>query len=127
MSAEEQAVKPSGTKGKSIDFEGKLQTTRTPVLPENSDTQTIMRALADPNRYRILQMMAQCEEGVTACSAVRECIDLAPPTLSHHMKELRDAGLIREVRSGRTVQYKVRRKVFKAFLDDLRRDFQPAP
>ena len=56
-----------------------------------------------------------------------EAMNLAPATLSHHMKELRDAGLIVERRTGRTVQYRVRSEVVEAFLDALEQDLLPAP
>ena len=90
-------------------------------LTEEEATLLVARALADPQRYRILKMLAQCEPS-TLCAAVRDCVDIAPATLSHHMKELRGAGLIRERRRGRTVEYTLNHKVVEAFLDALDRD-----
>ncbi len=86
---------------------------------------TIARALADPQRYRIMKILAQAPAS-TPCSALFDAIKLAPATLSHHMKELRDAGLINERRTGRTVQYRVRSEVVEAFLDLVERDLLPA-
>jgi ArsR family transcriptional regulator len=76
--------------------------------------QRIARAIADPSRYEILRTLAAsaCD---TPCSVVRNCVDVAPPTLSHHMKELRDAGLVDEEHVGRIVRYTLRRDVFRAF------------
>ena len=76
--------------------------------------QRIARAIADPSRYEILRTLAAsaCD---TPCSVVRNCVDVAPPTLSHHMKELRDAGLVDEEHVGRIVRYTLRRDVFEAF------------
>ncbi len=85
----------------------------------------VARALADPQRYRIMRILAQASEN-TPCSALFEAVKLAPATLSHHMKELRGAGLIYERRTGRTVQYRVRSEVVEAFLDVLERDLLPA-
>jgi ArsR family transcriptional regulator len=76
--------------------------------------QRIARAIADPSRYEILRTLAS-EACDTPCSTVRNCVDLAPPTLSHHMKELRDAGLVEEQHVGRIVLYTLRRDVFQAF------------
>lgn len=86
--------------------------------------QRIATAIADPRRYEILQILAESPTGIH-CSSVRECVDIAPPTLSHHMKELRAARLISETRSGREVLYKLRRDKLEAFLRFLRADLLP--
>ncbi len=82
---------------------------------------TVARALADPQRYRIMKMLAQAQEG-TQCSVLFAAIKLAPATLSHHMRELRDAGLVEERRTGRTVQYQLRHGALENFLHVLRHD-----
>jgi DNA-binding transcriptional ArsR family regulator len=84
------------------------------ITLDASAVQRIARAIADPSRYEILRTLAAaaCD---TPCSTVRNCVDLAPPTLSHHMKELRDAGLVDEQHVGRIVLYTLRRDVFQAF------------
>ena len=92
-----------------------------PRLTEEEATLLVARALADPQRYRILKILAQCEPSAH-CAALRGSVDIAPPTLSHHMKELRGAGLIRERRRGRTVEYTLNHEVVEAFLDALDRD-----
>lgn len=91
-------------------------------LTDEEATQRISRALADPIRYEIVRMLAQ-RDGGKQCSAVRDCFDIAPQTLSHHMKELRDAGLVLERRTGRTVQYTFSKNLFDAYIGQLRRDF----
>jgi ArsR family transcriptional regulator len=63
----------------------------------------IFKALSDPNRLAILQLMRErcgagcrfpaAEEG-NSVSAIAEEFDLALSTVSHHLKELRNAGLI---------------------------------
>ncbi len=95
-----------------------------PVLTDEEAALCVARALADPQRYRILKMMAHHNPS-TPCSAIRDLVDIAPATLSHHMKELRDAGLIQERRTGRTVRYTLRREVIEAFLDALEYDLLP--
>src|ERR1700728_1549799 len=61
--------------------------------------QAIARALADPHRYAILQQVASTEG--MACSRLQEHDVICPATVSHHMKELSDAGLIAVKREGR--------------------------
>ena len=87
-------------------------------LMDAAAAQRIARAIADPSRWEILRTLASsvCD---TPCSVVRDCVSLAPPTLSHHMKELRDAGLVDEEHVGRNVRYALRREVLEAFLNFL--------
>ena len=80
--------------------------------------QRITRAIADPSRWEILRTLASSPDD-TPCSTVRDSVNLAPPTLSHHMKELRDAGLVDEEHVGRIVRYRLRRDVFENFLSFL--------
>ncbi len=94
------------------------------VIDEQS-AQAVARALADPQRFRIMKLLAQAQES-TQCSVLFDAVKLAPATLSHHMRELRDAGLVEEHRTGRTVRYRVRPEVVEAFLHVLRRDLLPA-
>ena len=94
------------------------------VMTDEEAALAVARALADPQRYRIMKMLAQAPEN-TQCSVLFDSVKLAPATLSHHMKELRDAGLIHESRTGRTVQYRVRFEVVEAFLDVLEQDLLP--
>ncbi len=96
----------------------------TDQLTDEEAAQLIARALADPQRYRILKMLAQAPES-TQCSVLFEAIKLAPATLSHHMKELHEAGLVEVERTGRTVRYTVRQQVLEAFLNQLERDLLP--
>ena len=67
----------------------------------------VMAALADPVRLRIISMLAASESG-TACGCDLEGpLGLSQPTVSHHLKVLRDAGLVEGTRDGRWVHYRV--------------------
>jgi ArsR family transcriptional regulator len=81
----------------------------------------IMKALSDPRRYEILRQVGDCGTAL-ACGDVRKCMEVSPATLSHHMKELETAGLIRVVREGKFVSYILRRDVLEAFFAKLRSD-----
>jgi ArsR family transcriptional regulator len=57
------------------------------------------RALGDPTRLAIYHLIAgQCEP-ICACDIV-DRFDLSQPTISHHLKTLRDAGLVTVTRQG---------------------------
>jgi ArsR family transcriptional regulator len=77
----------------------------------------IGRALADPRRYAILQQIAAAEG--LACSALREHQVISPATISHHLKELHEAGLVNIEREGRSAILFLCRPTFAAYLQRL--------
>jgi ArsR family transcriptional regulator len=83
--------------------------------------QLIARALGDPHRYEILKKL-RAQPCATPCSDVRDCINISPATLSHHMKELESAGLIRSEKEGKFVNYFLQTQVLRAYLDRLKSD-----
>lgn len=87
----------------------------------DSQTHLIAKALADPRRYEILKKLAG-HGCATNCSEMRECFDITPATLSHHMKELEMAGLVRSEKEGKFVRYFPQTPVLRAYLERLRSD-----
>jgi ArsR family transcriptional regulator len=84
--------------------------------------QLIAKALADPRRYEILKKIsARCGSWLP-CSSMRDSFDISPATLSHHMKELETAGLVRSEKDGKFVNYKPQPHVLKAYLKHLQSD-----
>ena len=57
------------------------------------------RALGDPTRLEIFHLIASQYEPICVCDIV-ERFDLSQPTISHHLKTLRDAGLVTVSRQG---------------------------
>lgn len=60
---------------------------------------TMLKALADPTRLEILRLVAAQSGAVCVCDIV-DRFDLSQPTISHHLKILRDAGLLVGRRQG---------------------------
>lgn len=63
----------------------------------------LLQAAADPTRLAILRQLA-AEGGVCACDFT-DCCDVAQPTVSHHLKVLRDAGWVRTERRASNIFY----------------------
>ena len=80
----------------------------------------IARALAEPRRVLLLKQIG-AREAATPCAALLEVHDVAPATLSHHLKELEAAGLVESVRAGKCVNVTLKRDVLRAYLDQLAR------
>jgi ArsR family transcriptional regulator len=74
---------------------------------EADDLAQVFKALADPVRLRLLSMISSAEEGEICVCYLNEAFDLAPPTISYHLKVLRTAGLIDGDRRGTWVYYRV--------------------
>jgi ArsR family transcriptional regulator, arsenate/arsenite/antimonite-responsive transcriptional repressor len=69
----------------------------------------VFKALSDPTRLKILMHLASgqvgcCGDGVCACD-LEELTGLSQPTVSHHMKCLSSAGLIRSEKRGKWMYY----------------------
>ncbi len=78
------------------------------------------RALADPTRIRILNLLAQSEEPVCVCDIVAH-FPLGQPTISHHLKVLRDVRFVFAERRGTFMYYRVTRACLAEFPEAARR------
>ncbi|MEN3537510.1 metalloregulator ArsR/SmtB family transcription factor [Microbispora sp. ZYX-F-249] len=65
----------------------------------------LFKAIADPVRLRLLSLIACHEGGETCVCDLTTAFDLTPPTISHHLKVLKQAGLIDSERRGTWVYY----------------------
>ncbi len=71
---------------------------------EAEATATIFRALADPARVRIVNLLASTDGPVCVCEFVPS-LELSQPTVSHHLKKLTDAGLLDREQRGKWAYY----------------------
>ncbi len=67
----------------------------------------MFKALGDPVRLRMLSLIASHEGGESCVCDVSPAFDLSQPTISHHLKVLREAGLLECERRGTWVYYRV--------------------
>jgi ArsR family transcriptional regulator, arsenate/arsenite/antimonite-responsive transcriptional repressor len=72
----------------------------------------LMKALSDPVRLRLMSMIAASDE-VCVCELMGP-FDVSQPTISHHLKVLRSAGLVDSERRGTWVYYRAEREALDA-------------
>jgi ArsR family transcriptional regulator len=73
---------------------------------DRSEAADLFKALADPHRLVILATLARAEDEVCVCDFTA-ALPLNQPTVSHHLKILRDAGLVTWERRGTWVYYRL--------------------
>jgi ArsR family transcriptional regulator len=83
----------------------------------------LLQAAADPTRLAILRQLSDAPE-VCACDFTA-CCDVSQPTVSHHLKVLRDAGWIAGERRGTWIWYSLRPQSVARFRE-LAGDMGPA-
>ena len=85
---------------------------------ESAELASAFKALGDPTRLRILAVLADAKRCV--CE-IQEAVDVPGNLLSHHLRVLREAGLIEGERRGRWIDY----RLIAGALDRLRRALPP--
>ena len=73
---------------------------------EAEATAQLFKALGDPARVRILNLLATSDEAVCACELI-PAIGLSQPTVSHHLKKLTEAGLLAREQRGTWAFYSI--------------------
>jgi ArsR family transcriptional regulator, arsenate/arsenite/antimonite-responsive transcriptional repressor len=85
-----------------------------------------LKAIADPVRLQILEFLRSpqpvcCSRGDGVCACDFEAVlGLSQPTVSHHLKLLVEAGLVRAERRGRWVYYELEPEAFATLIERLR-------
>ena len=83
----------------------------TPSLPDEdaAAAAALFKALADPARVRLVNLLATSDEPVCVCN-LTEPLRLSQPTVSHHLKKLTQAGLLERERRGVWAFYSLNRE-----------------
>ena len=80
----------------------------------------LLRALANATRRQILSMVWQ---GQVSAGVIAESIDLAPASVSEHLKVLRKAGLVNVQKSGTSWNYQANHAAIKQLIALLKKEF----
>ncbi len=92
----------------------------TEIAPADGDVRTaaaVFRALSDETRLRILTAISHVQE-TCECNIVPE-FGLSQPTISYHLKVLREAGLITSQRRGQWVWHRVNQRALMGAIRQL--------
>ncbi|MEU5539558.1 metalloregulator ArsR/SmtB family transcription factor [Streptomyces sp. NPDC020362] len=89
-------------------------TERRPLTADEAEkTARMFKALGDPVRLRLFSLVAS-HEGGEACVCDISDVGVSQPTVSHHLKKLKEAGLLTSERRGTWVYYRVEPSVVAA-------------
>ena len=72
-------------------------------------TAALFRAVADPARVKIVNLLATTDEPVCACE-FEPALGLSQPTVSHHLKKLTDVGLLEREQRGKWAYFSLSRE-----------------
>lgn len=80
----------------------------------------IFKALGDPTRVRLVSLIAAHADGEACVCDLTDPVGLSQPTVSHHLKQLVDAGLLTREQRGRWAYYRVVTTALDALAGALR-------
>lgn len=81
-----------------------LNMPRSARLPSTDPDVRLLAALSDPTRLAIVRQLADHE---TCACDFTSCCDVGQPTISHHLKVLREAGIVTSERRGQWIWYRL--------------------
>ena len=86
---------------------------------ENRQFEKVAKALADGRRFKIFQTVAEAD-GI-CCGAVCEQFDISQATVSHHLKELTESGLLDARSEGQFKYWKVNHEIVSDYIGELQK------
>jgi ArsR family transcriptional regulator, arsenate/arsenite/antimonite-responsive transcriptional repressor len=93
---------------------------REPLSPAQAvEMARLFKAMGDPARLRLLSLIASHEGGEACVCDLTGVFDLTGPTISHHLKVLREAGLIAGERRGTWIYYRIEPEALRRLSDVL--------
>jgi len=85
----------------------------------------VSKALSDPQRLAMLERIAAAGPGDLACKELVRTCDVVAATVSHHLKELQNAGLIAGRKEGQAMFLSFQADVLEAYRRELSRRLSP--
>ena len=85
------------------------------IFMDVKKAEKISKALADPNRLKILKEIKKCKECLY-CVDLNNIINLSQPSIAHHLKLLMEADLLNSDKDGRNVRYYLNNKLLDEYI-----------
>jgi ArsR family transcriptional regulator, arsenate/arsenite/antimonite-responsive transcriptional repressor len=93
---------------------------REPLSAEQAgELARVFKAIGEPVRLRLLSLIASHAGGEACVCDLTGAFELSGPTISHHLKVLREAGVIEGERRGTWIYYRVRPETLRLISDAL--------
>jgi ArsR family transcriptional regulator, arsenate/arsenite/antimonite-responsive transcriptional repressor len=94
-----------------------------PVLPARDARRSLalaplLRVLGDSTRLQIVALLARSDDAMCACE-IEATFDLSQPTISHHLRLLKSAGLVTAERRGTWMHYRLERERVDALVQEI--------
>ena len=86
----------------------------------------VLKVLAEPTRLRLLSLVAARQDGEECICNLTDLVGVSQPTVSHHMKQLVDAGLLEREQRGKWAYYRLVPGALETLTALLGRVVQPA-
>lgn len=96
----------------------------TPDVAQHDALVACCKALASPIRMSMVQLIHAANEPLCACD-IEQSFDLSQPTISHHLRILRDAGIIAATARGTNVYFHIERAQLTALACCIEQFAQP--
>lgn len=84
-----------------------------------ADLATVFKALGDLIRLRLLSLICTGADGGARVGDLTTAFSVSGPTISHHLKLLREAGLVQPERRGTSIHYRPRSEALNVLADRL--------
>ena len=92
---------------------------------ELTDLMQKLKALADPTRLRLVQLIAACSDCTACICDLTVPLGVTQPTVSHHMRLLVEAGLVARQQRGKWAHYSLQLNAFTSLRQQLIQLFPP--
>ena len=79
----------------------------------------ISKALSDPNRLTILKEIKKNKDCLYCCD-LNDMLNLAQPSIAHHLKQLIDTDLVTSYKEGRNVRYALNNEVLDEYINFIK-------
>lgn len=87
------------------------------IIIKTEDIISVSKALSDKNRIEIVKLLSENE--LCACHLL-EHFDITQPTLSHHMKQLKESGIVKVTKKGTWNHYSINKEIIDEYINFLK-------